>query len=43
MALDHESSLLAPVSQTDQKELVRIIEKLQSQVDSLWTGVDPAE
>jgi hypothetical protein len=43
MGLDHERSLLAPVSQTEQKENVRIIEKRQSQVDRLWTGVDPAE
>jgi hypothetical protein len=43
IALDYESSLLAPLPQAEQKELVRIIAKLQSQVDSLWTGGDPAE
>jgi DNA-binding MarR family transcriptional regulator len=43
MALDHESSLLAPLSQAELKELVRIIGKLQSQVDRLWPSVDPVE
>jgi DNA-binding MarR family transcriptional regulator len=36
LALDHEKSLLDPLSATEIKELVRILGKLQSQVDSLW-------
>src|SRR5690242_8669617 len=36
MALDHESSLLAPLSETERREFMRILGKLQSQVDSLW-------
>ena len=43
IALDHESSLLAPLSQAELKELVRIIAKLQSRVDSMWTATNPAE
>ena len=43
MAIEHESSLLAPLSQTELKELVRIIGKLQSQVDRLWPATDPVE
>jgi DNA-binding MarR family transcriptional regulator len=43
MALDHERSLLDPLSQTEIKELVRILGKLQSQVDGLWTTADPDE
>jgi DNA-binding MarR family transcriptional regulator len=43
MALDHERSLLEPLSGTELKELVRIIGKLQSQVDRLWTTADPDE
>jgi DNA-binding MarR family transcriptional regulator len=40
MALDHERSLLDPLSETEIKELVRILGKLQSQVDRLWTSAD---
>ncbi len=40
MALDHEKSLLDPLSETELKELVRILGKLQSQVDRLWTTAD---
>jgi DNA-binding MarR family transcriptional regulator len=36
LALDHEKSLLDPLSATELKELVRILGKLQSQVDRLW-------
>jgi DNA-binding MarR family transcriptional regulator len=36
LALDHEKSLLDPLSATEIKELVRILGKLQSQVDRLW-------
>jgi DNA-binding MarR family transcriptional regulator len=43
MALDHEKSLLDPLSETELKELVRILGKLQSQVDRLWTTSDPDE
>jgi DNA-binding MarR family transcriptional regulator len=43
MALDHERSLLDPLSETEIKELVRILGKLQSQVDRLWTTADPDE
>jgi len=40
MALDHEKSLLDPLSATELKELVRILGKLQSQVNRLWTTAD---
>ena len=40
MALDHEKSLLDPLSETELKELVRILGKLQSQVNRLWTTAD---
>jgi DNA-binding MarR family transcriptional regulator len=43
MALDHERSLLEPLSETELKEFVRIIGKLQSQVDRLWTTAEPDE
>jgi len=43
MALDHEASLLDPLSETEIKELVRILGKLQSQVDRLWTISGPDE
>jgi DNA-binding MarR family transcriptional regulator len=43
LALEHESSLLAPLSQVEMKEFVRIIGKLQSQVDRLWPAVDSIE
>ena len=36
MALDHERSLLDPLSAAEVRELVRIIGKLQSQVDKSW-------
>lgn len=36
LALDHEKSLLDPLSATELKELVRMLGKLQSQVDRLW-------
>jgi DNA-binding MarR family transcriptional regulator len=43
MALDHESSLVAPLSSAEINEFVRIIGKLQSQVASLPASVDSAE
>jgi DNA-binding MarR family transcriptional regulator len=43
MALDHEASLLDPLSETEIKELVRILGKLQSRVDRLWTASDPED
>jgi DNA-binding MarR family transcriptional regulator len=36
MALDHERSLLEPLSEGELRELMRILGKLQSQVDKLW-------
>jgi DNA-binding MarR family transcriptional regulator len=43
MALDHERSLLEPLSEAELKELVRIIGKLQAQVDRLWATAEPDE
>jgi DNA-binding MarR family transcriptional regulator len=43
MALDHERSLVEPLSETELKELMRILGKLQSQVDRLWATTDAAE
>jgi DNA-binding MarR family transcriptional regulator len=36
MALSHEEALLDTLSETEVKELTRILRKLQSQVDKLW-------
>jgi DNA-binding MarR family transcriptional regulator len=43
MALDHERSLVEPLSETELRELMRILGKLQSQVDRLWATTDAAE
>jgi DNA-binding MarR family transcriptional regulator len=43
MALDHEKSFLEPLSATELKELMRILGKLQTQVDRLWTTAEPSE
>jgi DNA-binding MarR family transcriptional regulator len=41
MALDHESSLLQPLSETELRQFMRILEKLQTQVDRLWGDRGP--
>jgi DNA-binding MarR family transcriptional regulator len=43
MALDHERSLLEPLSDAELRELMRILGKLQSQVDKLWPTARSAE
>jgi DNA-binding MarR family transcriptional regulator len=43
MALDHERSLLEPLSDAELRELMRILGKLQSQVDKLWPAARSAE
>ena len=43
MALDHERSLLEPLSDAELRELMRILGKLQSQVDKLWTTARSTE
>jgi len=43
MALEHERAFLEPLSDTEFKELMRILGKLQSQVNRLWTTEKPAE
>jgi DNA-binding MarR family transcriptional regulator len=40
MALDHERFLLDPLSEAEVKELVRILGKLQSQVDRSWPTIE---
>ena len=35
MALEHENTLLAPLSDTEMKQFMRVLEKLQSQADQL--------
>ena len=40
MALDHERSLLEPLSEAEVKEFVRILGKLQSQVDRSWPATE---
>jgi DNA-binding MarR family transcriptional regulator len=41
MALSHQKSLLDPLSEGEIKDFVRFLGKLQSQVDRLWTTVEP--
>jgi DNA-binding MarR family transcriptional regulator len=43
MALDHERSLLEPLSDAELRELMRILGKLQSQVEKLWPTARSAE
>ena len=40
IALAHEKSFLEPLSGTELKELMKIIGKLQTQVDKLWTTTE---
>jgi hypothetical protein len=41
MALDHEKSLLEPLSEVEIKDLVKILDKLQPQVDRLSATAEP--
>jgi DNA-binding MarR family transcriptional regulator len=43
MALDHERSLLEPLSDAELRELMRLLGKLQSQVDKLWATARSGE
>jgi DNA-binding MarR family transcriptional regulator len=36
MALDHERALFAALSETERRELIRIIDKLQGHMKKLW-------
>jgi DNA-binding MarR family transcriptional regulator len=40
MALAHEKALLEPLSDAELKELVRLIGKLQTQINKLWTTTE---